>query len=107
MMENVDNVAEALEFNDIENTNEQDNNFTDNHTTQRKRVTREEKESMGIINKRIDFDKKTLKRLETMIPVYSDEIKAGATQNEMISFVVAKAINSLFENDFKSKLDSL
>ncbi len=59
------------------------------------------------VNKRVDFDKKTMKRLETMMPVYSEELDASATQGEIFAYVVKKAIDSLFEGDFKSKIDEL
>jgi len=61
---------------------------------------------INITNKRIDFSKKTLKRLETMLPIYKEEIGKVST-SELYSYVVGKAIDNLFENDFKKKLAEL
>jgi hypothetical protein len=61
---------------------------------------------INMTNKRIDFDKKALKRLETMLPIYKEEI-GEANTSELYSYVVRKAIDSLFEGDFKQKLEEL
>jgi len=61
---------------------------------------------IDMTNKRIDFDRKALKRLETMLPIYKEEIK-NANTSELYSYVVRKAIDSLFESDFKKKLEEL
>ena len=61
---------------------------------------------IDMTNKRIDFDKKALKRLETMLPIYKEEI-GKANTSELYSYVVGKAIDSLFESDFKKKLEEL
>lgn len=61
---------------------------------------------IDMTNKRIDFDKKALKRLETMLPIYKEEI-GDVNTSELYSYVVRKAIDSLFENDFKKKLEEL
>ncbi|NLC27775.1 MAG: hypothetical protein GX780_03265 [Campylobacteraceae bacterium] len=62
--------------------------------------------SVEHINKRIDFTIKTMRRLETMLPLYSHE--AGkCSQSELLSYVVDKAVNKLFESDFKKKLEEL
>lgn len=58
-------------------------------------------------NKRIDFDQKTMKRLNTMLPLYSDEAGEGIKESELYSYVVRVAVNTLFEGDFKKKLDEL
>lgn len=60
-----------------------------------------------LTNKRIDFDKRTLKRIETMIPVFGDEVGEGASNNEIMSFIIARGIDALFEGDFKRKIDEL
>ncbi|WP_187648727.1 hypothetical protein [Nitrosophilus labii] len=57
-----------------------------------------------LINKRIDFDKRTYKRLETMIPIYKDEIGENVSLGEVMSHVIKKAIDKLFEEDFKKKI---
>lgn len=59
------------------------------------------------INKRIDFEKSTLKRLETMIPMYTEDLEKNASTSEIYGSVIKLAINSLFENDFKKKLEEL
>ncbi len=58
------------------------------------------------INKRIDFDQKTMKRLNTMLPVYADEVNT-TKDSEIYSYIVREAINSLFSNDFMKKLNEL
>lgn len=62
---------------------------------------------IDMTNKRIDFNKKSLKRLETMLPIYKEEIGEKVNTSELYSYVVNKAINYLFENDFKKKLEEL
>ena len=59
------------------------------------------------INKRIDFDAKTMRRLEAMIPLYKDDVGEGLSKSELLSRVVCLAVNELFEGDFKSKIDRL
>lgn len=62
----------------------------------------------AITNKRIDFDEKTMKRLNTMLPLYSNESEGKITkESELYSYVVGVAVNTLFEGDFKKKLDEL
>jgi len=65
------------------------------------------KKDDGITNKRIDFDKRTLKRIEMMIPVYSDELDGKITNNDILALIVSKGIDSLFEGDFKRKLEEM
>lgn len=60
-----------------------------------------------LVNKRIDFDKKSLRRIETMLPVYSEDLEESSSASEVFSYVVQKAIDSLFEGDFKKKIDEL
>jgi len=84
-------------------------------------ITDEEKEISGIVsemaenngkkvnvvNKRIDFDKSTFKKLEMMLPIYKEEINGNAGQNEVMSYVIGKAIDKLFKDDFKKKIEEL
>jgi len=63
-------------------------------------------ESLDVVNKRIDFNSRTMRRLETMLPLYSHEI-GKCTQSELLSYVVDKAVNSLFKTDFKKKIEEL
>lgn len=65
------------------------------------------KKDEGITNKRIDFDKRTLKRIEMMVPVYSDELDGKITNNDILALIVSKGIDSLFEGDFKRKLEEM
>ncbi len=58
------------------------------------------------VNKRIDFDQKTMKRLNTMLPVYADEVDT-TKDSEIYSYIVREAINQLFSNDFMKKLNEL
>jgi len=60
-----------------------------------------------IVNKRIDFNRKALRRIETMLPVYSEELKEEVSSSEAFSYVVQKAIDALFEGDFKKKIEDL
>lgn len=59
-----------------------------------------------MVNKRIDFDQKTMKRLNTMLPLYTDEASVNK-ESELYSYVVREAVNVLFEGEFKKKLDEL
>ena len=60
-----------------------------------------------LVNKRIDFDKKSLRRIETMLPVYSEDLGEGVSASEAFSYVVQKAVDALFEGDFKKKIEEL
>lgn len=60
-----------------------------------------------VVNKRIDFDKKSLRRIETMLPIYSEDLGEGVSASEAFSYVIQKAVNALFEGDFKKKIDEL
>ena len=60
-----------------------------------------------IVNKRIDFDRKSLRRIETMIPVYREDLDEKTSASETFSYVVQKAIDALFEGDFKKKIEEL
>lgn len=60
-----------------------------------------------VVNKRIDFDKKSLRRIETMLPVYSEDLGEGVSASEAFSYVVQKAVDALFEGDFKKKIEEL
>lgn len=62
--------------------------------------------SESMINKRIDFDKKTFRRMDTMLPIYTQEID-GMSKSEKYSRIAQIAINALFEGDFKEKLEEL
>ncbi len=62
---------------------------------------------LHMTNKRIDFDQKTIKRLNTMLPLYSDEAGEGIKESELYSYVTRVAVNALFEGDFKKKLEEL
>lgn len=62
----------------------------------------------NIINKRIDFNQKTFKKLQMMIPIYQNEIEIeNAGQNETTSYVIKKAIDKLFDEEFKKIVESL
>jgi copper chaperone CopZ len=61
----------------------------------------------SIVNKRIDFDAKTMRRVETMLAVYKMDLEEKVSNSEALSYIVKKGINSLFENDFKKKLEEL
>lgn len=61
----------------------------------------------SLVNKRIDFDQKTLKRIEMMVAAFRDELDSGASTNDVMSYVIAKAIDNLFEGEFKQKLNDM
>ena len=63
--------------------------------------------TMPVVNKRIDFDQRTMKRLNTMLPLYKEEAGVNIKNSELLSYVVCLAVNKLFEGDFKSKLEEL
>ena len=67
----------------------------------------EDSKKSQITNKRVDFDKKTMRRIETMLPIYREEVGESFSTSELFSYVIQKAVNSLFEGDFKKKLDEL
>ena len=58
-------------------------------------------------NKRIDFNQKTMTKLNIMLPLYNDEAGEGIKESELYSYVVNLAINKLFEGDFKEKLENI
>jgi len=62
-------------------------------------------------NKRIDFDKKAVKRVKTMLPTYEEDIPSdeveNMTENDIFSYVVRRAIDCLYENDFKNKIEEI
>lgn len=62
---------------------------------------------VSTVNKRVDFDKQSIKRIETMMPIYSEELPESASQSEIFSYVIKKAVDSLFQGDFKSKINDL
>jgi len=61
----------------------------------------------NVVNKRIDFDKKSLRRIETMLPVYSEDLDGKSSASESFSYVIQKAVDALFEGDFKKKIEEL
>ena len=43
-----------------------------------------------------------------MIPLYKDELKEEkVSENEVMSYIIKKGINMLFNEDFKKKLEEL
>lgn len=65
------------------------------------------KNETTLVNKRIDFDPRTLKRIEMMLPAYRDESGDNASVNDVMSLVIAKGIDALFDNDFKKKIEEM
>jgi hypothetical protein len=61
----------------------------------------------GLVNKRIDFDQRTIKKLNIMLPLYKDEIGEGAKESELYSYVISKGIESLFDGEFKKRIEEL
>lgn len=57
--------------------------------------------------KRINFDKQTLMRLETMIPIYRDEFGEDLNSKDELAAILKKATDCLFENDFKVKIAAI
>ena len=62
--------------------------------------------SPHVVNKRIDFSEKTFKKLQMMMPIYQNDID-DAGQNEIMSYVVEKAIDKLFDEEFKKIVENL
>jgi len=62
---------------------------------------------LGNINKRIDFDINTYKKLEMMSAVFKYEIEGNVVQNEVMSYVIQKAIDKFFEEEFKMMIEEL
>ena len=69
-------------------------------------IQKENGKKTQIVNKRIDFDRKSLRRIETMLPVYSEDL-GKASASESFSYVIQKAVDALFEGDFKKKIEEL
>lgn len=65
------------------------------------------KPTSNLVNKRIDFDPKTLKRIEMMVPAFRDEVGSSASTNDVMSFIIAKGIDALFDGDFKKKIEEM
>jgi hypothetical protein len=77
-------------------------------------ITKEEQEALksvtttpNVVNKRIDFDAKTMRRVETMLALYKIDLGEKVSNSEALSYIVKKGIDCLFENDFKKKLEEL
>jgi len=86
------------------------NGLSDNETKNALlRLSSKNGDTTESINRRIDIDLNTFKRLQAMMPIYLDEIDSSTQKkkNEQISQMVCKAINFMFENDFKQKLEEL
>lgn len=64
-------------------------------------------ETIDYINKRVDFDTKAMKRIETMLPLYKSEMDKSATNSEAFSYIIRLAVDSLFEHDFKKKIEDI
>lgn len=69
-------------------------------------IQEENGKKLNLVNKRVDFDKKSLKRIETMMPVYSEDLEDAST-SEIFSYVVQRGIDALFEGEFKKKIEEL
>ncbi|TDA63625.1 hypothetical protein E0765_07255 [Sulfuricurvum sp. IAE1] len=65
------------------------------------------KSENGVVNKRIDFEAKSLKRIEMMIPAFRDEVGSNASANDVMSYIVGKGIDALFDGEFKNKLEEM
>lgn len=65
------------------------------------------KSNSNLVNKRIDFDPKTLKRIEMMVPAFRDEVGQLASNNDVMSFIIAKGIDALFDGEFKKKIEEM
>jgi len=64
-------------------------------------------EQKSIINKRIDFTNKAIKKLEMMKPLYADELGKNAKDSKIYSHIVCLAIDELFNGQFKKRIDEL
>lgn len=61
-------------------------------------------------SKKIEIDSVTYRRLNAMISFYDQDPDLSISQkrkNELMSDVVRKSINYMFENDFKKRLEEL
>lgn len=94
-----------MELNDIDNI--KDEELQDKASEAILDIAKENGKKLKLINKRIDFTKNSFKKLEMMIPVYKEEIEGDASNNEALSYVVQKAIDKLFDEDFKKRLEEL
>lgn len=97
-MEDIDTIAEVE--GEIADSVERDES-----QTQTERSTK--KNTNGIVNKRIDFESKSLKRIEMMTPAFRDEVGPNASANDVMSYIVGKGIDALFDGEFKNKLNDM
>jgi hypothetical protein len=84
-----------------------ENNITEDEVKEAIVTAKSINKKSWVTNKRIDFDKRSMRRIETMIPVYSEELGDNVSNSEAFSYVVQKAIDALFEGDFRKKIDEI
>ncbi|NLM99525.1 MAG: hypothetical protein GX170_05820 [Campylobacteraceae bacterium] len=58
---------------------------------------------------RVNLSSITKKRLDAMFPIYFEESNATTQKqrNEQVSALISKAIDYMFENDFRKKIEDL
>lgn len=59
------------------------------------------------VNKRIEFSSKSIRRIEAMIPLYSQDLGESPSNSEIFSYIVERAIDSMFEHDFKKRIEEI
>ena len=99
-MEQNENINQVTEANSTEEIEKEVSSVVSSIAEQNGKKTK-------VVNKRIDFDRNTYKKLEMMIPVYKDELEGSVGQNEVMSYVIKKAIDKLFKEEFKKMIDEL
>lgn len=85
----------------------QDKSYIDPVSTYNDVLVAKKKNVTALVNKRIDFDPRTLKRIEMMLPAYRDEAGENSSTNDVMSFVIAKGIDALFDSDFRRKIEEM
>ena len=60
-------------------------------------------EKIEIISKKVIFSQETLLKVETMMPLYNLEAGVNKKSNEVFNYIIKKAVDYLFENEFKRK----
>lgn len=87
--------------------NQEKNSSLENIKDITSKFQQESKEKQNIINKRIDFNKQTLKKIELMLPVYNENLGEKISNSEALSNIINKAIDFLFEADFKKRIQDM
>lgn len=57
-----------------------------------------------LTTKRLSFDTETIKRIEMMLPLYTDEFDEKLNESEKFATLIQIAVKNLFNTDFVDKM---